>query len=541
LVYLDRVRRGSIWGGLLCTAIAVVTITPGHSAPAAPPSDPECLPLVAGTTGLIYIGGLLPSPDQLAGEPGGFGPPAGPAVAATLPDKIPLKTNRLTFSEEYAFALRAGRVYVRPARVGRAEPSEPWRLLELPQCLDGHVREISADGRLLLAIGDERQLYSNDMPGGDISAERWTWRWGPYFWTGSGLRIWRDVTDWAASDFNSNEFFTDSSGRERHPIGVATVYLLRGGGRRITYIDPWLPNDDSREVCGPRRGSLPLAGLSGSGSTVFVVARNGALFTRIYDFDVTGANTVFGDYSWQRGRPPSDGRWQLPGPGWVRHTPPPGTITDRISVARTGLRSRDRLLRVEGRDHRGRPGYFQKPIAARRWHFVPTGARLLGRRLPFAEVGWSAPDDRYYAGTIAGRRAQVLDFNPECSPAKLRVSVAPGVNAALILHTSDGLRQDTRSHGLNDTPREYNGAIEVPPSLDPRARAWVEGNLGSGRFFTSPLAVTTTRMRFLSQCWELTLGGHPARPDQPPILPDLGAIFARLTERIKDNRPPVEC
>jgi hypothetical protein len=542
--------RGATGGQIVLGLGAAVAFSLPAGAAGAPPSDPACLGLVGGSTGLLVAGGSIPSGDQLAGRPGGFGPVAGGAVAATLPTAVRLKTQRETFGDDFAFALRDGRMYVVRAEQGRALRGERWHALELPACLDGHVQEISADGHLLLAVGRQRQLYAHDIPAKDLSPERWTWRWGPYFWTGMGIRLFGDVRRWAASELTSQETFTDSSGHRRKPLGVATAYLLRGDQRRITYLDPWLPTDESREVCGPRRGTLPLAGLSGSGSTVFVVGRRGELYTRIYDFDVSGANTVFGDYSWQRGRPASDARWQLPGPAWVRQPAPPGVITDRIAISKTGSGSDDRVLRVEGRDSRGRDGYWEKPIASRRrgaWHFVATAARLGGRRLPLGgRAPRFAPNNRRYAGTIAGTPAEILDFNPECSPATLRVHVAGAPPLDLVLHSSDGLRQETRAHGLSDTPREYNGAIEVPaaalalPASDPR-RAWVQAQLGGRPMTTAPIAVTTTRLRFLAQCWQLTLNGAQARADVPRVPPDLGAAFARLTEQQKDGRGPSPC
>ena len=162
-----------------CVAAAGFAWAGAAGASAAPPSDPRCLGLAAGSTGLIYVGSQVPTPDQLAGRRGGFGAPAPPDVAATLPDAIAFKSATETFGNEYAFALRAGRVYVRPALVGRGKPEEPWHELELPDCLRGSVTELSADGRLLLALAEDRQLYSHDMPGGDLSPERWTWRWDP--------------------------------------------------------------------------------------------------------------------------------------------------------------------------------------------------------------------------------------------------------------------------------------------------------------------------------------------------------------------------
>ncbi len=524
-------------------AAAALALFAAAAQPAAAiPSDPRCLTLVAGTTGLLV--------DTPAGRAGGLGDPAPPAVAHTLPDAVVFRTTAETFGREYAFALRRGQIYARPATVGRGTPGTSWRVLALPDCLRGNLIEISADGRLLLALSRDRTLYSHDIPGGDLSAEHWTWRWGPYFWTGLGMRMFGDVGDWAASELINTERFTDTAGRERPPIGVATVYLLRSDGRRITYLDPWLPADESREVCGPRRGTLPLAGLSGSGSTVFVVGRRGELYTRLYDFDISGANTVVGGFSWYQDRPANDPRWQLPGPDWVRHPRPRrAAITDRITIVKSGSHANDRLLRVEGRDRRGRSGYWEKPLTARgagAWRFVRTGAALAGTPLPRRRA-FFAPDDRRYEGTIGGLPATVSDFNPECSPARLHVTVAPGAGLDLLLHSSDGLRQDTRARGLDDVPREYNGAIEVPRDTfaalrdgDPR-KAWIDAHLGGRRIATAPVAVTATRLRFHAQCWALTRDGRPARPDALRIPPDLGIVAARLLEQSKDGRPLDRC
>jgi hypothetical protein len=154
---------------------------------------------------------------------------------------------------------------------------------------------------------------------------------------------------------------------------------------------------------------------------------------------------------------------------------------------------------------------------------------------------------RRYVGTAGGRRAVVRAFDWACSPARMRVRVAPRQWLTLRLHSSDGLRQSPRARGLDDVPREYNGAIEVPRttwrrlgSADPRVRRWVEANL-HGRFTTAPLAVTATRMRFTAQCWELTLGGRPARPDQVAVPPDPAIVVGRLTEMQQDGRTPSAC
>lgn len=533
----------------LATTAACGSGLPGVASASAP-SDPRCLSLAAGRSGLL-VGGEVPTTDSIAGQrPDRLGAVASAAVARTLPDTIAFQTRTEGVSEGYAFALREGALYARPAKGGVITATEPWRVMRLPECLDGSITEISVDRRLLLVLGPERQIYTHNLAG-DLSPERWTWRWGPYFWTGVGMAMFPDARAWATSSFDSDERFLDTSGREQAPIGVATVYVLRSGGRRITYLDPWLPNDESREVCGPRRGTVPLVSLAAAGSTVFAVSRRAELFTRLYDFDVSGANTVFGAYSWQQDRPATDTRWQLPGPEWVRQPVPPGTITDRLTIMRTGLKAGERVLRVEGRTPRGRIGYWEKPIDGPRssWRFTHTGGKRVGTPLSRrSRARDGKPDDHRYAGVIDGAPAEIRDLNAECSPATLRVTVAPDLPLDLTLHTSDGMRQETRAHGLDDTPREYNGAIEVPARTwaaldrsDPRLRAWIDEHLGGRRIATAPVALTRTRLKFLAQCWELTRDGKPVRADLPRVPPDLGMTVGRQTEREQDGRPVAGC
>jgi hypothetical protein len=512
---------------------ASTDITPG------PPSSAQCLAVV-GTTGILYVGGSVPTPGTVSGDLG-IGPEA--PARLRLPRRITFKDARHTFSDTHAFAVRSGRMYVRKARVGVGLKGTRWHEMLLPACLDGHVRSISADGNVLTAVGPGRQLYSHDMPGGDLSAERWTWRWGPFFWTGSGMRMPPDAPTLAASELSANETFTDTAGRRHNAIGVMTGYLLRGDRRTITYIDPWLPPDASREVCGPARGRLPIASLDASGSTVFVVTRNGRLFTRLYDFDVSGANYVFGKYTWQRTPPADPDVWQLPAPDWRRQPKPRGTITDRISIATTGPHSTQRQLRVEGRDRKGRRGYWRKSLTAKRWTFVRTGKRLYGDR-PARRKRILPSLDRRYLGTVGGKPAAVSDFNAACSPARLRVDVAPGLPLDLELHTEDALRQVNRARGLNDQPKRYNGAIVVPdrtwrslPSADPRIREFVATQL-DGQVTEIPVTATATRLRVELKCWTLTLDGAPARPDAPPP-PDPAVLVGTLLDLAKRPAPPV--
>jgi hypothetical protein len=525
----------NIRAGVAAIIMVVTTSAAAVAAPPeaidGPPSDPACLPLASGTTGVLAVGGQLPTPSQLLGG-NGLGAP----TTIALPRRVWFRDGADASSASYDFAARDGKLYARP--LGEAG----WRTVLLPVCLEGRVAQVSADRTLLLVTTTDGQVYSHDMPGGDLSPERWTWRWGPYLWTGSGVRLPSDTMTWAASTFDSNETFTDTAGRPQHPLGVATVYLLRAGGRHLTYLDPWLPADLSREVCLPQHGRDRLASIAGSGSTVFAMTRRAQLFTRLYDFDISGANTVLGSYSWEQH--PTGTTWHLPGPRWRAHTAPPGTYTDRIAIAHTGTNAADRELRVEGARH-GRTGVWVSPISSPHWAFVPTGSPLVGDTVPMP----TRPVHRMhrsYRGVIGGAAVRVDGFNWACSPSRMTVRFAPKVSLTLRLHSYDGLRQGLSRPGLTDTPRHYLGAIQIPrhtwgrlAHLDPRIRAWVAANL-DGRFTTSPLDLTLTRLRFTSQCWQLTYLGRAPRPDAV-APPDPGVTVGILTEANQNGSNPGIC
>jgi hypothetical protein len=440
-----------------------------------------------------------------------------PAPTGLLPDRVWLRSTTDTMNRRYYFATRAGQIYFKP-NAERTGTDGPWRALPVPACIAGDVQAISADDDEMLAIDSQRRIYTMDGALSDPGLFNWTSRWGPTFWTGPGGTLSANPVAWSWSVLSPDEdrTWTDSGGTQ-HPVGgakVSHIYLLRQGGQRITYTDPWLANDDSYEVCGPLRGRLQSVSLSAAGSTVFVIDRFGDMYTRLYDFDISGADTVYFHYSYDDPGTPSAFPPQgadsgnaltggapihLPPSQWVRQPKVPGRITDAISIFSDGPGSDHRRLRVEGTDAQGRHGFWEKEIAqpgSASWRFVPTGLPLRGHPLTNPSADRSAralgpAEDLGYRGRQGGTSMDVPDFNPYCSPAVLRVAFGGRASAELILHSVDGLRQTPRGRGLDANPRSYDGVIEVPSDLlahadrqDPRVRDFIEHNLG-GRHFTS--------------------------------------------------------
>lgn len=500
-----------------------------------------------GTTGL-----LVPQPfdaEHYSVVEGG--PQASDEIARALPQDVHLRGTQQSFDGHYVYAIHDGRIYLKANREVTGI-DEPWRQLVIPRCLDGQVSEISADGTVLLALNAQRQIYTLDYANGALGAGGWTRRWGPFFWTDFGAHIFDDVRDWAASHFTgSDEYFLDGAGRQQTPAGILNVYLLRGDGLRITYLDPWLPADESREVCGPQRGTVVMAGLSGSGSTAMVMGADGEIYTRLYEFDVSGGNAVFLDYSWQDQDGVEQPKIQLPAPDWIHHPRVPGTVTDRISLRKLPPGSEHRLMRVEGRDAAGNTGYWEKDTAQMQssdWRFVATHEPLQGRVLPLPGPQRAAPEDFEYAGTIDGHDAQVLNFNAYCSPATLRVDVG-GTPLDLEMHATDGLRQERRARGLDLYPRYYRAAVIVPQALwqsreqQPAAvRDFIAAHFGERRALETELYATVNELRLAQPCWVLRrdAGLGLGTLTQAP-MPDPGTLLAIVLAQQEDGRTPTAC
>jgi hypothetical protein len=469
--------------GTIAAAVAVA-LAAASPAAAGPIDDgvreQSCKSLAASTVG---------QPEQAGAEGPATLPIAWPAAPkGLLPARVYLRTRTETFNRQYAFAVRHGAIY---AQV----PGQQWRRMPLPPCFDGRVKSLAADDDEMIALDAARRVFTMDNASKPGALFSWSSRWGTPFWLGPGYALPDGLLAWSWSVVSPIEDgnWTDPAGN-RHAIGngkVSHIWVLRRGGRRISFWDPWLPLDESYGACGPLRGRFRAVNLSASGSTLFVIGPRGDMFTRIYDFDLSGHDDFFFDYSYedQRGKG-SDAPIQLPAAPWVHQPKIPGPITRQISIHKVGRDLLHRTLRV-----RGVGGYWDKDFSpGARWRFqrakLPGSARRLSNpRSDTSRRGLGRLHElRYRAGRLA-----VRGFSVHCSPARLRVGGAHPFT--LRLHSVDGLRQQPRSAGLDDVRRELYGDVEVPKRL--LGRAWVKRRLGGRRHTKVTIEATARRLELV--------------------------------------------
>ncbi|MEC3952530.1 hypothetical protein VMT65_05755 [Nocardia sp. CDC153] len=430
-------------------------------------------------------------------------------TSTRLPRHVDLRTESQGFNDEWAYALDGGNLYVTTAA-----GDSPWRKAWLPACLAGKLTALSVDGNMLMATDATGRIYTMGNAAHDPETWAWTSRFGAPVWFGPfGQRVRTGSRAWSLSwldnripslipanrpGFWDQGGFWNDSADNRQPVGgagVTTVYVLSPQGNRIAILDPWLPGGDltapddySYELSGPRNGRFEAVNLSAAGSTTFVINRYGDMYTRLWDFDISGADNVFFRYSYgdQRGKPvapnvnmavldnlvgPHDyAAYQLPAPDWVRQPKIPGEITSAISIHQTGGDTADRELRVEGRSG-GRNGYWHKPIdPAASWRFEATDTDLTADTIDnpagdHSDETLAPPSGIDYTYTDPAQwTLRVNDFDYAASPAPLTLCAGDDC-VDLRLRLVDSLRTFRAADGLTGTPREYLGAIEVPQEV----------------------------------------------------------------------------
>jgi hypothetical protein len=458
--YVRKVSRIGTLGKALILTIAAALLVGAPSALGGTPPSSRCAELLPG--------GTANTPDPVRAGPAAALPGSWSPGPRGLPDDVYLRNTTTTYNRLYEFTLAGGDLFAR-----RRSTDERWRGVPLPDCLDGRLQGISADDDEMIGLDAERNVYTMDNALKNPALWNWTKRWGPVMWSGDGFALPANTMAWSWTVISPAEdgTWTDPAGN-RYPVGeykVSHIWGLRGGGRKLTFWDPWLPRDNSYEMCGPHHSRFRSVNLSTSGSHIFVIGKRGDMFTRLYDFDISGHDPIFFPYSYEDQRDKGDGSpIQLPAEPWTRQPKIDGTITSAISISKRGRDAVHATLRVEGR-RKGHTGYWQRDLAAPRkqgWKFRRTDAPLEGEVLRnpggnTSKRGLAPSEDMKFVMKGEGMRAVIPDFNTYCTPAHIEIH-EDGRTRTVTFHHVDGLRQVERARGLDDDPRLQFGALEWP-------------------------------------------------------------------------------
>lgn len=455
------------------------------------------------------------------------------ASHAELPDDVWFKGNQQSFNNVYYAAVQRGDIWIKSNRQMTGIDSD-WQKLALPAELAGQVTEIAFDDEHILALNMQREVFTLwnglDAP----TRFRWQKAWGLPFWHGPGLTLPEHFKKWDFSVVSPrlDEYYVDPAGHHL-PVGVAKVshiIAIKPDGRNVSYNDPWLPIDWSYEICGPERGRFPIHAASASGSTTFVLGKFGDMYTRVYDFDLSGHDDMF-KYSYadqSQVKPVPNlpqplyvlfNATQLPAFPWIRQPKIAGRITDRLSIHKMGKGVVNRILRVEGWNAAGDSGFYEKEMtqtASGDWVFHPTHASIEGVEIPNPDQDLSSTEllpSEDIAFYRAARRdlwsrwrhedwaARVSGVNQYCSPAELTIVAANGDEISVTLHQIEKIRVTPRLRGFSDKRVRQGGALEIPlatwnrrQELPPTFRHWLAKYFGNSRIKEVKVLISEQRM-----------------------------------------------
>jgi len=427
-----------------------------------------------------------------------------------FPKKILFRSKKENFNSVNEFILQGGVIWFK-----KRKGKDNWKPVPLPPNLNTPV-EIGTDAEHFVAVDQDGTIFTIKEAGKSdrIKVSDWMRNWGSPLWLGPGMALPAKRKAWEISFFSPSEevYYVDKAGN-KHGVGVGctTLYVLSQSGKRITYLDPWLPTDYSYEVCTPVRGTFKAINLSASGSTIFLINKFGDMYSRTYDFDISGGNDLILKYTYDHDMSTSEGGDNVPAfyeplfnfralalDGWSRQPKIVGKITDRITIYKG--KKHKKFLRVEGINESGTTGYFEKEVNEKEWKFYATGKSISGKFIKNTEedtthLTLGKDESKRF---VSKRNTMVIkNFNPYCSPADLEINLGGGEFLKLKLHTRETVRQFTRKRGLSINPLPLNGAIEIPkdvfenlPRRSKRVRAFVKRNF-KGQRFTNIQATAT--------------------------------------------------
>ncbi|MBR5753033.1 MAG: hypothetical protein IKX83_00960 [Clostridia bacterium] len=407
-------------------------------------------------------------------------------VQDNLPKTVHFRDNNGGFNREYEICLYNGNIYVKHRGV-----AENWRVAPLPNSMRYRVKAVSVDADEIIALDENNWIYTCIGLFDDTDEWIWNTSWGEVFDIGTGYQLGNGATNqWSLSNVDPqyDMTYTDIDGKLQ-PVGSAgcTQIFFRDAddATKIYYLDPWLPPDESREIGTPYQSRFKAQSLSSSASVTFIINRYGDMFTRLFDYDLSGSDEVFYAYSWFEqvdAEPAAEydilnqltaAKLRLPSPSWVRQPKIPGTVTDRISVESVAPGAENRRLKVEGKQN-GHTGYWTKLLNDRSWSFVRTDEPLQGTVLENSPQDTSRKDlapktGLHYKGRIAGTGAtlKVKDFAYNSHDQKAYVFVG-GLRVPATIYMEYGTLGTAttqiitwRPTGFGETLRRYSCALVI--------------------------------------------------------------------------------
>ena len=315
-------------------------------------------------------------------------------INGIFPEAVYIKTKTQTFNSYHYYILHEGRIWYKS--IDPKKKPENWTLflktglphnrLKRDFSQTKAIIEISADADELMALSIEGNIYTYCF---DLSmalrSDAWLdkhgWPVAEKFYTDH-----RTIKNrsWALGKRNSHVlYYEDIFGNQHHngTMEIATIYVLLENGQEISFRDPGLPSDFSRNFIGPERGAFIAVSLSASASTMFVINEAGEMYTRLVDFDTVGCNPMLFKYTYIPYKSSLAGtnyfsnlsEWGLPSEDWRSQPRIPlvgkSAITRHITILQNGYGNGARELRVAGLNEEGKTGYWTKQIFDSAWEF----------------------------------------------------------------------------------------------------------------------------------------------------------------------------
>jgi hypothetical protein len=254
------------------------------------------------------------------------------------------------------------------------------------------------------------------------------------------------------------------------------------------------------------------------------------MYTQTYDFDISGADTLFFRYTYD----PEKGRGfqynnllsvlgerrVIPIQGWQKQKKISGKITDRITIYKKPDNPQIKVLRVEGVKE-GKNGFFEKSIQEKTWKFVPTNQELKGMILENTSRDSShktlgIDNSSSFTGDIGKLTISIPNFHYQCTPNKFIIRDKKTAHqVTLKFHHHPLIRLAPRAPGLSDKELPLKGAIEVPDNLkidSPEIKKFILKNFKKQKFTNVKISATLYELvikKLLRFKWKLQRVKNP--------------------------------